>query len=1481
MPSICPAAAALLTVLCGTAAFATAADDLTGTVETLANPTRQWYGPSFALAGSGGATAFDGNIYIGWGSTNNRWWKPVLAYRVADDQVINDLPLNRLAHSCLAGGDGSAFRVYDNELFLQDYDNQAGGQQASRMRGGWRISQVGTGAGSDGATKGHDADVVRHGGLLFRERGLYLAGGANLSLSTDGATWRIAGRGANYPRNAAAQNWLFPERLLPLDGGLAMLGSAFSAAQFPAEAPVAVLATWSGDPDEPARPALFAEHQLLGGRRVAIWMPFQGRAVGCNADGGMRVDRFVGADTGLQTFAWPDPDQGADVLQRHLPCLGIVDGRIVALSQYAIDPGHDGTADAIRLVLRSSTDGLAWGEEWRCDLPGLETVHGIAWADGAWYTGYGDPRSSGGGMRSGNLLRLRPLRTNRPPTVSLGSVSTSDAVAPGAASISATASDPDGSIDRVEFYAGTTLIGSDTSAPYSVNWSNIPAGTWTISARAVDDQGAMTSSAVHGIGASAFATVAIRADVPSGYPTVRLLDHTAGGNCTLQGPRTLVIYAHAADDSAVARVEFYAGGTKLGEDATGAVSGGETLYSCTWANAPAGTHVLTARAIDDTGFMTVSEAVTAVLEANTAPPAVTLQAPPAGLASGQPLTLSANASDGDGIDRVDFLLDGVGIGCATAAPWTLAYTAPRVGTYTLTARAIDGRGAAAISSSRVLTITGPTAFAAPGALSATATGSRRINLAWIAPTGAWTETRIERSVSGGTVWVRAATLPPGVNTWSDLCTMPGFTYRYRLRVADDQVLGTYSSEVTATTLPVESATPVAATGLTAAPVAGTACAIELAWHPPALANAQAVMARPVGAVSWLVVAWLPGDAATYRHRGLDAGSSWDYAILAYNGANLSRTSTPVAPAWSSTVRGNTGSAGVARQLTVIGGLGDGAFQAYALAQISAEPPTPEAIFSCWRSSTAGVDIVDPWNRHTAVFVPTGDVSVTAQWRNPGSAPPPTVSLSVSPSPVAEGTTATVSAVLSTPSAAIVNVTLSTSGSATMPGDATMPTMITIPAGATSASTILTTVQDTLDEDDETVVIAIATVEGATEAGVQQATVTIRDDDAMPTVSLACAEAAIAEAGGSTRVTANLDAVSGRTVTVAIACTGAAQRGTDYSLPLVLSIPAGSLSAGVTMAAINDVIDEPDEDAVLATATLTNAIGAATCTVLIRDDDAPPLPSVVLSASAAAIPESGGSAEITATLSAPSAAAVSVTLAATGTATLPTDAAVPATITIPAGALSAAATLTATQDVLDEDDETVVLAITAVVGATEAGVQQATVTIRDDDAMPTVSLACAEAAIAEAGGSTRLTASLDAVSGRPVTVGIACTGAALRGYDYALPLAITIPSGAISADVTLTAIDDTIDEPDEEAVLATTTLTNANGAAVCTVLIHDDDLATSASPRITVSPGSGGGGGGCGTGAIAMLIACLAMTLHIASSAARRRSTWETARKTTP
>lgn len=83
-----------------------------------------------------------------------------------------------------------------------------------------------------------------------------------------------------------------------------------------------------------------------------------------------------------------------------------------------------------------------------------------------------------------------------PPNVALTSPAP-DAVfsAPANITLSAAASDTDGNVVKVEFYANGGLLGTDTVAPFSLVWQNVSAGSYTLTAKATDNDGGVKTSA--------------------------------------------------------------------------------------------------------------------------------------------------------------------------------------------------------------------------------------------------------------------------------------------------------------------------------------------------------------------------------------------------------------------------------------------------------------------------------------------------------------------------------------------------------------------------------------------------------------------------------------------------------------------------------------------------------------------------------------------------------------------------------------------------------------------------------------------------------------------------------------------------------------------------------------------------------------------------------------------------------------------------
>ncbi len=184
--------------------------------------------------------------------------------------------------------------------------------------------------------------------------------------------------------------------------------------------------------------------------------------------------------------------------------------------------------------------------------------------------------------------------SNSPPAVSITSP-TSGATypAPATVTIQASASDSDGTVTNVEFYQGTTLLGSDATAPFSYTWNAVPAGTYTLTARATDNLGAATTSA----------PVTITVNSASNQPPAVSITSPASG-ASFTAPATVTITAIASDpDGNVNRVEFFQGATLLGTDTAG------SPYSFTWSGVAAGTYSLTAVATDNQGAATTSAPV--------------------------------------------------------------------------------------------------------------------------------------------------------------------------------------------------------------------------------------------------------------------------------------------------------------------------------------------------------------------------------------------------------------------------------------------------------------------------------------------------------------------------------------------------------------------------------------------------------------------------------------------------------------------------------------------------------------------------------------------------------------------------------------------------------------------------------------------------------------------------------------------------------
>ncbi|MDB5256777.1 MAG: Carbohydrate binding family 6 [Chitinophagaceae bacterium] len=349
-----------------------------------------------------------------------------------------------------------------------------------------------------------------------------------------------------------------------------------------------------------------------------------------------------------------------------------------------------------------------------------------------------------------NYLIVNSIVPIIPPTVSLTTPSTGDEfTAPATINISATATDADGTISKVEFYNGTILIGTSTAAPYSFAWINVASGTYSISAKATDNSGASTISS--------FVTITVKPslviETPYGGTPVNIPGKIEAENYDLGGEGLAYHDSETANQGGAYRADgvdvqattdagggynvgytlegewlnyivnvtesgnytfnFRTAGTAAaakirlevdGVDLTGTVTLPNTGAWQTWVTTTldnlsltAGAHIIrlyTVAAGFNLNYITVSPFVP------NQSPSVTLTAPVNNATANAPATIAiaAAASDADGtISKVEFYSGTVLLGSDATSPYTYNWTNVAAGTYSITAKATDNKGASSTS----------------------------------------------------------------------------------------------------------------------------------------------------------------------------------------------------------------------------------------------------------------------------------------------------------------------------------------------------------------------------------------------------------------------------------------------------------------------------------------------------------------------------------------------------------------------------------------------------------------------------------------------------------------------------------------------------------------------------------------------------------------------------------------------------------------
>ena len=389
--------------------------------------------------------------------------------------------------------------------------------------------------------------------------------------------------------------------------------------------------------------------------------------------------------------------------------------------------------------------------------------------------------------------------------------------------------------------------------------------------------------------------------------------------------------------------------------------------------------------------------------------------------------------------------------------------------------------------------------------------------------------------------------------------------------------------------------------------------------------------------------------------------------------------------------------------------------------------------------------------------------------------------------------------------------------------------LTLAVGATAVATTITATDDNVADAAETIEIT-ASLDGARIG--TTATVTITDDDSPSTkVTLSVTPNTVGEQDGATEltVTGTLDGAARSVATeVALAVSDDTAVAADYTATTATLTIAATQTSGMatlTLTPVDDHVDEPNETVSVGGTVTGGVLTVTAAQVTVTDDDEP---QWVLTALPATIAENGGTTEVqVASGGVTFLAAREISLTFAGTAARDADYGVAAeTLTLAVGATAVATTITATDDNVADADETI--EISASLDGARIGTT-ATVTITDDETPSTkVTLSVTPATVAEDAGATELTVTgmLDGDAGSAATeVALAVSDGTAVAADYGattatLTIAATRTSGM--ATLTLTPVDDHVDEPNETVSVGGTVTGGVLTVTPTTVTVTDND-----------------------------------------------------------
>ncbi|NOS68533.1 MAG: PKD domain-containing protein [Verrucomicrobia bacterium] len=443
---------------------------------------------------------------------------------------------------------------------------------------------------------------------------------------------------------------------------------------------------------------------------------------------------------------------------------------------------------------------------------------------------------------------------------------------------------------------------------------------------------------------------------------------------------------------------------------------------------------------------------------------------------------------------------------------------------------------------------------------------------------------------------------------------------------------------------------------------------------------------------------------------------------------------------------------------------------------------------------------------------------------------PAVGFSFSASGAEENKSPGIGVSLSMTSAVPITVDYVVIGGTASPADYSLPPPpLTFDPGDRALSIPLTIINDTTNEANETIRIALFNPIGATLDGIKIHTYTIINDDSS-SVSVTATATTASETGTAGNFRITRIGATNAALQVNFEITGTASAPTDYaSVGTNATIPAGATFVDLPVTPVNDLTVEPAETVkiTLLSAPGSKLVAPNVATITITDNDPDTLPDVVVtSTNQPYAVEGGGNGAFVFTRSGSTTGALTIPLTIAGTASSGADyAALPSFVTIPIGQSSTTLLVTPVNDSAIEGEETVVVALTAGETYRVAFPSAATVTIQDNDQR--VWLDASDFDASEPGDTDPgdFTFTRFGTTNTPLQVFFTITGTASNGVDYAaISNSFVIPAGVLTAKLPITPLDDPLVEGPE-----TVTITLQPNAAYTlgapttdTVTIMDDE-----------------------------------------------------------